>query len=191
MTEPNKNLAEISAHSKLSMEKAIAAFKHELSRIRTGRASLALLEPVRVDYYGTPTPLNQVATLGVPEPKLITISPWDPKLIQAIEKAILKSELGLTPSNDGKIIRIAIPDLTEERRKELVKVVKKSAEEFRVEVRNHRRDAIHKIKEMEKEKQLAEDESRRAQDREQKLTDEYIAKIDQMLEVKEQEILQI
>ncbi|MDP3939103.1 MAG: ribosome recycling factor [Deltaproteobacteria bacterium] len=191
MTEPNQNLGEVAAQSKKNMEKAIAAFKHEIGRVRTGRASLALLEPVRVDYFGTPTPLNQVATLGVPEPKLITISPWDSKIISAIEKAIQKSDLGLTPSNDGKIIRIAIPDLTEERRKELVKVVKKSAEDFRVEVRAHRRDAIHKIKELEKEKQIPEDESRRAQDQEQKLTDEYIARIDKMLEAKEQEILQI
>ena len=191
MTEPRENLEQVASVAKSHMEKAIAAMKHELSRIRTGRASLALLEPVRVDNYGTPSPLNQVATLGVPEPKLITIAPWDPKMIQPIEKAILKSELGLTPSNDGKIIRIAIPDLTEERRKELVKIVGKIAEEFRIEVRNHRRDAIHHIKEFEKKGEIAEDESRRAQDQSQKLTDEYVGKIDKAIEVKEKEILQI
>jgi ribosome recycling factor len=152
---------------------------------------LALLDPVRVDYYGTPTPLNQVATLGVPDPKLITIAPWDPKVIQDIEKAILKSELGLNPTNDGKMIRIAIPDLTEERRKELVRVVKKSAEEFRVQVRNHRRDAIHRVKEMEKKSEITEDESRKTQDKIQKVTDEYILKIDQLVEAKEKEILQV
>lgn len=191
MTEPRENLAQVASVAKSHMEQAIGALKHELSRIRTGRASLALLEPVRVDNYGTPAPLNQVATLGVPEPKLITIAPWDPKMIQPIEKAIQKSELGLTPSNDGKIIRIAIPDLTEERRKELVKIVGKIAEGFRVEVRNHRRDAIHHIKEFEKKGELAEDESRRAQDQTQKLTDEYIGKIDKSIETKEKEILQI
>ncbi|MFQ5456851.1 MAG: ribosome recycling factor [Myxococcota bacterium] len=173
------------------MEKALAALKHDLSRIRTGRASLALLEPVRVDNYGTPSPLNQVATLGVPEPKLITIAPWDPKMIQPIEKAILSSELGLTPTNDGKIIRIAIPDLTEERRKELVKIVKKTAEDFRIEVRNHRREAIHHIKDFEKKSEITEDESHRAQDRAQKLTDAYVGNIDKAIEAKEKEILQI
>jgi ribosome recycling factor len=191
MTETNAELEKVLKESKDHMEKAVTAYRHDLVRIRTGRASLALLDPVRVDYYGTPTPLNQLATLGVPDPKLITIAPWDPKVIQDIEKAIQKSELGLTPSNDGKIIRIPIPDLTEERRKELVKVVKKTAEEFRVQVRNHRRDAIHKIKEMEKKSGVTEDESRKSQDRVQKFTDETIAKIDQVTEAKEKEILQV
>ena len=191
MTEPNVAVEKLQKETKDHMEKAVTAYRHDLQRIRTGRASLALLDPVRVDYYGTPTPLNQVATLGVPDPKLITIAPWDPKVIQDIEKAILKSELGLNPTNDGKMIRIAIPDLTEERRKELVRVVKKSAEEFRVQVRNHRRDAIHRVKEMEKKSEITEDESRKTQDKIQKVTDEYIVKIDQLVEAKEKEILQV
>ncbi len=191
MTEPNVAVEKLQKETKDHMEKAVTAYRHDLQRIRTGRASLALLDPVRVDYYGTPTPLNQVATLGVPDPKLITIAPWDPKVIQDIEKAILKSELGLNPTNDGKMIRIAIPDLTEERRKELVRVVKKSAEEFRVQVRNHRRDAIHRVKEMEKKSEITEDESRKTQDKIQKVTDEYILKIDQLVEAKEKEILQV
>jgi ribosome recycling factor len=191
MTEPNAVLEKLQKEMKGHMEKAVTAFRHDLQRIRTGRASLALLEPVRVDYYGNPTPLNQLATLGVPDPKLITITPWDPKLIQDIEKAIFKSELGLNPANDGKVIRIAIPDLTEERRKELVRVVKKTAEEFRVEVRNHRRDAIHRVKEMEKKSGVTEDENRKAQEKIQKVTDEYITKIDQLVEAKEKEILQV
>ena len=191
MTEQNVELDRTLKDTKDHMEKAVTAFRHDLTRIRTGRANLSLLDPVRVDYYGTPTPLNQVATLSVPDPKLITIAPWDPKVIQDIEKAIQKSELGLTPSSDGKVIRIPIPDLTEERRKELVKVVKKSAEEFRVQIRNHRRDAIHKVKELEKKSAVTEDESRKAQDRIQKLTDEYTAKIDQGVEAKEKEILTV
>jgi len=191
MTEQNADLDRTLKEAKDHMEKAVAAFRHDLTRIRTGRANLSLLEPVRVDYYGTLTPLNQLATLSVPDPKLITIAPWDPKLIQDIEKAIQKSELGLSPSNDGKIIRIPIPDLTEERRRELVKVVKKTAEEFRIEIRNHRRDAIHKAKEMEKKGAVTEDVNRKAQDRIQKFTDEYNAKVDQIVEAKEKEILTV
>ena len=191
MTEPNQNIDDVAKRTQGHMEMAIAAFRHELSRVRTGRASLAILEPVRVDYYGTPTPLNQLATLGVPEPKLITIAPFDPKMIQEVEKAILRSELGLTPSNDGKIVRIAIPDLTEERRKDLVRLVKKTAEDFRVQIRNHRRDEIHRIKELEKKSEISEDESRRAQETAQKLTDEYVTKIDKLLDTKEKEILQV
>lgn len=191
MTEQNADLDRTLKEAKDHMEKAVAAFRHDLTRIRTGRANLSLLEPVRVDYYGTLTPLNQLATLSVPDPKLITIAPWDPKLIQDIEKAIQKSELGLSPSNDGKIIRIPIPDLTEERRRELVKVVKKTAEEFRVEIRNHRRDAIHKAKEMEKKGAVTEDDNRKAQDRIQKFTDEFNAKVDQIVEAKEKEILTV
>jgi len=191
MTEQNAELDRTLKEAKDHMERAVAAFRHDLTRIRTGRANLSLLEPVRVDYYGTLTPLNQLATLSVPDPKLITIAPWDPKLIQDIEKAIQKSELGLSPSNDGKIIRIPIPDLTEERRRELVKVVKKTAEEFRVEIRNHRRDAIHKVKEMEKKGAVTEDDNRKAQDRIQKCTDEHNAKVDQIVEAKEKEILTV
>lgn len=191
MTEQNVELDRTLKETKDHMEKAVTAFRHDLTRIRTGRANLSLLEPVRVDYYGTPTPLNQLATLSVPDPKLILIAPWDPKVIQDIEKAIRKSELGLTPSSDGKVVRIPIPDLTEERRKELVKVVKKSAEEFRVQIRNHRRDAIHKVKELEKKGAVPEDESRKAQDRIQKLTEEYAAKIDQVVDTKEKEILTV
>ena len=191
MTEPNAELDRTLKETKEHMEKAVAAFRHDLSRIRTGRANLSLLEPVRVDYYGTPTPLNQLATLSVPDPKLITIAPWDPKVIQDIEKAIQKSELGLTPSSDGKVIRIPIPDLTEERRRDLVKVVKKTAEEFRVQIRNHRRDALHKVKELEKKGAVAEDESRKCQERIQKLTDEHNTKVEQVVEAKEKEILTV
>ena len=191
MTEQNADLDRTLKEAKDHMEKAVTAFRHDLTRIRTGRANLSLLEPVRVDYYGTLTPLNQLATLSVPDPKLITIAPWDPKVIQDIEKAIQKSELGLTPSSDGKVVRIPIPDLTEERRRDLVKVLKKTAEEFRVQIRNHRRDGIHKAKEMEKRGAVTEDDSRKAQDRIQKLTDEYNAKIEQVLEAKEKEILTV
>jgi ribosome recycling factor len=173
-----------------SMGKSVEALKNELSRMRTGRASLSILDGIRVDYYGTPTPLNQMATLAVPESRLITIQPWDASVIKEIEKAILKSDLGLTPSSDGKIIRISIPQLTEERRKELVKVVHKVCEEHKVSVRNFRRDSNDLLKSMKKEGEISEDEAFKAQDEVQKITDEYIQLIDECYTEKEKEILE-
>lgn len=173
------------------MEKAVGSFRKELAKVRTGRASTALLEGVAVDYYGAQTPLNQLATLSVPEPRLLVVQPYDRGAIGNIEKAILKSALGLTPANDGKLIRIPIPELTEDRRKELVKHVKKVAEEFRVSLRNHRRQAIEKIKEMEKKKEVTADELKHGQDRVQKITDEHMTKIDKVLKGKEDEIMEV
>jgi len=173
-----------------SMQKTIDALKRELKRIRTGRASLSLLDAIRADYYGTPTPLNQMATLAVPESRLITIQPWDVSVIKEIEKAILKSDLGLTPSNDGKIIRISIPPLTEERRKELVKVVHKMCEDHKVTVRNARRDSNDLLKSLKKDGEISEDDAFKAQDKIQKITDEYIKLIDDCYKDKEKEILE-
>jgi ribosome recycling factor len=173
-----------------SMGKSVEALKKELNRMRTGRASLMILDGIKVDYYGTLTPLNQMATLAVPESRLITIQPWDVSVIKDIEKALLKSDLGLTPSSDGKIIRISIPQLTEERRKELVKVVHKVCEEHKVSVRNYRRDANDLMKAMKKEGEISEDEAFKAQDQVQKITDEYIKLIDECYKEKEKEILE-
>jgi ribosome recycling factor len=173
------------------MEKTLGALKTDLGKVRTGRASLALLDHIRVDYYGTLTPLQQVATLSVPEPRMITIQPWDTSVIGEIEKAILKSELGLTPANDGKIIRISIPRLTEERRKELVKVVKKMAEGTKVAMRNIRRDANEGLKGMEKSKKISQDQLRQMMDKVQTATDRYIEKAEAVLTAKEKEILEI
>ena len=173
-----------------SMAKSVEALKKELSRIRTGRASLLILDGIKVDYYGTMTPLNQMATLAVPESRLITIQPWDASVIKDIEKAILKSDLGLTPSSDGKIIRISIPQLTEERRKELVKVVHKVCEEHKVSIRNFRRDSNDLMKSMKKEGEISEDDAYKAQDQVQKITDEHIKLIDECFTEKEKEILE-
>lgn len=173
------------------MNKSFEAFKQELSRIRTGRASLSLLDGIRAEAYGSLMPLNQVATLTIPESRLIVIQPWDPQVIAAIEKAILKSELGLTPVNDGKVIRVNIPQLTEERRKELVKVVKRVAEEYRVAVRNHRRDAIDTFKQQKKDKEISEDEQFKLQDEAQKETDSFIGKIDEVAAEKENEVMEV
>jgi len=173
------------------MEKTLGSLKTDLGKVRTGRASLALLDHIRVNYYGTPTPLQQVATLAVPEPRMITIQPWDTSVIGEIEKAILKSELGLTPANDGKIIRISIPRLTEERRKELVKVVKKMAEATKVAMRNIRRDANEGLKGMEKTKKISQDQLRQMMDKVQNVTDKYIEKAEGVLVAKEKEILEI
>ncbi|MGA9478602.1 MAG: ribosome recycling factor, partial [Desulfobacterales bacterium] len=159
-------------------------------RVRTGRASLSILDGIRVNYYGTPTPLNQMATLAVPESRLITIQPWDVSGIKEIEKAILKSDLGLTPSSDGKIVRIAIPPLTEERRKELVKVINKVSEEHKVAVRNIRRDANEMLKDLKKEGDISEDEAFKAQDQVQKITDDHINLVEQITKEKEKEILE-
>lgn len=173
------------------MNTTIEVFKKDLSSIRTGRASLALLEGITVEYYGTPTPLNQVATLGVPDPRQITIQPWDQKIIPDIEKAILKSNLGITPTNDGKMIRLNIPPLTEERRKELVKVAKKKAEDARIAVRNIRRDINEEIKKAEKEKILSEDDAKKLHEEIQKITDSFVGKIDDILHNKEKEIMEV
>ena len=173
-----------------SMEKSIVAFKNELNRVRTGRASLSILDDIRVDYYGTLTPLNQMASLSVPESRLITIQPWDVSIIKEIEKAILKSDLGLTPSNDGKLIRISIPALTEERRKQLVKVVQKKGEEHKIAVRNIRRDSNDLLKGLKKDGDISEDDAFRAQDQVQKITDEHTKRMDEICKEKEQEILE-
>ena len=180
----------IYAETRERMGKSVSALKSEFKRIRTGRASLALLDSIRVDYYGTLTPLNQMASMAVPESRLITIQPWDISVIKEIEKAILKSDLGLTPSSDGKIIRIAIPPLTEERRKELVKVANKMSEEYKVAVRNIRRDSNELLKGLKKEGDISEDEAFKAQEQVQKITDEYIRRIDDVYQEKEKEILE-
>jgi ribosome recycling factor len=173
------------------MEKTLSSLKADLNKVRTGRASLALFDDIRVGYYGTSTPLNQMATLSVPEPRLITIQPWDTSIIGEIEKAILKSELGVTPAGDGKIIRISIPRLTEERRKELVKVVKKMAEWAKVAVRNIRREANEQLKGLEKDKKISQDQLRQWIDKVQVSTDKYIKRVDEVLAAKEKEILEI
>ncbi len=172
------------------MSKTISALENELKRIRTGRASLSLLDGIRVDYYGTLTPLNQMASLSVPESRLIAIQPWDVSVIKEIEKAILKSDLGLTPSNDGKLIRIAIPPLTEERRKELVKVVNKVCEEHKVALRNIRRDSNDLLKGFKKDGDISEDDAFKAQDQVQKITDDHIKQVDDIYKDKEKEILE-
>ncbi len=173
------------------MKKAHQATLNEFANIRTGRASTALLEKIQVDYYGTPTPLNQIASLSVPEPQLVVIQSWDVNAVAEIEKAILASDLGLTPSNDGNIIRIPFPPLTEERRIELVKLSKKIAEEGRVSVRNIRRDANEEAKNKEKEHDISEDDMYRTEKEVQNLTDKYIEEIDKALEQKEEEIMEI
>ena len=182
---------EVMTETKDKMKKSVEVLKKSYQRVRTGRASLSLLDGVRVKYYGTPTPLKQVASLTIPDPKTIMIQPWDPSVLGEIDKAILKSELGLTPANDGKVIRINIPPLTEERRKELVKLVRKMAEESRVAIRNIRREANEMLKELKKEKEISEDEMHRAQNEVQKITDKFIEQIDEICEEKEKEIMEI
>lgn len=182
---------EIFNDMKHGMIKTIDSMKGSLQKVRTGRASIGILDGIMVDYYGTPTPMNQLATLAVPEARLITIQPWDKGALALIEKAILKSELGLTPNNDGRIIRVPIPPLNEERRRDLVKMIKKTAEEFRVEIRNHRRDANALLKDLEKEKDINKDDLKSAQDKVQDLTDNYIKQIDELLAAKEKEIMEV
>jgi ribosome recycling factor len=182
---------DLNEQTKAGMIKSIDALQKDLRRIRTGRASLALLDGIMVDYYGSSTPINQLATLSIPEARQIVIQPWDTKALQDIEKAILKSELGLNPNNDGKLVRITLPPLTAERRKELVRVVKKMAEEYKVQIRNHRRDANEMLKDMKKDKLVAEDDMHKAQERVQKTTDEFIAKVDAIVVEKEAEIMEI
>ncbi len=186
-----QGVKDVEAHAKTRMEKAIADLQHGISTIRTGRASVSIFDSIRVDYYGTPTPLNQVANLHVPEPSLITIQPWDVSQIGVIEKAIRASDLGLNPGNDGKIIRVPIPALTEERRKEFVKRVHGVAEDHRVSLRAIRRDANEHLKKLLKDKAISEDEERRALEDIQKFTDGYIGKVDAVSKAKEKEIMEI
>jgi ribosome recycling factor len=178
-------------HTRKEMEATTGAFKKELGHVRTGRASTQLLDGIMVDYYGSRTPLNQVATLNVPEPTLIVIQPYDKTALQAIEKAIHTSDLGLTPQNDGKIIRVPIPALTEQRRKDLVKHVKKVAEDYRVSMRNHRRDGLEKLKALEKDKTITQDDHRHGNEKIEAATKEYIDRLDKMLKAKEDEIMAV
>jgi ribosome recycling factor len=173
------------------MDRSVESAQHELTTLRAGRASVNLLDRIQVDYYGTKTPLNQLATLNAPEPRLLTVQPFDPGSLQAIERAIQESDLGLTPSNDGKVIRLPIPQLTEERRKELVKVARQMAEEGKVAVRNVRRDVMHHLKELVDNGDVGSDEEHRAEERVQKLTDEHTHRIDDLLKRKEEEILEV
>ena len=176
---------------KRRMERAAENIKGELSRIRTGKATTTLLDGIKVEYYGSIVPLKQVANIGTPDIHLITIQPWEKGMLKEIEKAILKSELGLVPTNDGNIIRIPIPKLTEERRVELVKLIKKFGEESKIAVRNVRRDGNDKVKKMEKNSEITEDEMRKGLDKIQEITDEFIEKIDNIVELKEQEIMEV
>ncbi|MCI0477290.1 MAG: ribosome recycling factor [Anaerolineales bacterium] len=182
---------DVKADAENRMKKTIDAFKRELMGIRTGRASPALVEPLKVDFYGAPTPLQQIATVSAPEARLLVIKPFDQSSLSAIEKAILKSDLGLTPMNDGKLIRLPIPQLTEERRRDLTKVVRKHAEEAHVAVRNVRRDALKDLEELEKEKMISEDQHFKGKDLLQEVTDKYIAQVDQVAKAKEAEIMEV
>lgn len=173
------------------MEKSIGAFKEKLSEIRAGRANPAILNKVKIDYYGTPTPINQVAGISVPEARLIVIQPWDTSLLKEIEKEILKAEIGINPNNDGKVIRLAFPELNEERRKELVKEVKKMGEDAKVAIRSIRRDGIDEFKAMQKNSEITEDELKMAEDNIQKITDKNIDEIDKLTDGKEKEIMTV
>ncbi len=181
---------EVYDDTKDSMGKTINSLKRELQKVRTGRASLNLLDGIQADYYGAMTPLNQMATLAIPESRLITIQPWDATAVKEIEKAILKSNLGITPTNDGKIIRIAIPPLTEERRKEIVKTVSKTCEDHKVALRNIRRDSNEMLKELKKDGDISEDDCFKGQDQVQKITDDYVKQVDEIYKEKEKEILE-
>lgn len=182
---------EIMAEAKSGMDKAVEAFRHEIGTVRTGRASATLLDAIRVEYYGSQVALNQVANVSVPEPRLITIIAFDKTAVPEIEKAIRASNLGLTPSNDGNIVRLPIPQLTEERRRELVKVVRQMGEECKVSIRNHRRDANDLFKEAQREGEVPEDDAKRGQDQVQVLTDGHVKSIDEILKVKEEEIMEV
>jgi ribosome recycling factor len=184
-------MSDVIVEMSLKMEKSVDAFRVELSKVRTGRASLAILDGITVDAYGSVMPLNQVGTLTIPESRMIAIQPWDPQMLPAIEKAILKSDIGLNPLGDGKTIRLNIPMLTEERRKELVKQVKKVAEEFRVAVRNVRRDALETLKKAKKDKEISEDDLFKFSDEAQVETDAHIKKIDEATALKEKEVMEV
>jgi len=187
----SKTVKEIESGAKTRMEKAISDLQHNMAQVRTGRASVTLFDNVRVDYYGTPTPLSQVSTLHVPEPAMITIQPWDASMIAPIEKAIRSADLGLNPGNDGKLIRVPLPPLNEERRRELGKKIMSIAEDHRVALRNVRRDANEQVKKLAKEKLISEDEDRKAHEEVQKMTDAHIAKLDQLAKAKEKELLEM
>ncbi len=182
---------EIMAEARTAMQKSVIALQNEMATVRTGRANAHLLDQIRIEYYGSQVPINQVATVGVPEPRLIAIQPWDKSAIPLIEKAIQGSNLGLTPANDGTIIRLPIPQLTEDRRRELVRVVRQYAEESRISIRNTRRDANELIRYAQKEGEIPEDDARRTTERVQALTDEFVAKIDDVLSKKEEEIMEV
>ncbi len=177
--------------ARIGMDKAVEALKKDMTKVRTGRASTTLLDDVMVDYYGTPTPLNQVGTLSVPESRLITIQPWEKKLLPEIEKAIFKADIGLTPSSDGQLIRLVIPPMTEERRKEMGKLVRKMGEDAKVAARGARRDANDALKKLEKNKEISEDDQKRGEKEIQDLTDSYVVKIDELVAAKEKEIMVI
>ncbi len=184
-------IKEVVSEAEERMKKTIDVLRKDLASLRAGRATPALLDKILVDYYGVPTPINQMANVSVPEPRLLVIQPWDKSVISSIEKAILKSDLGLTPNNDGTVIRLSIPQLTQERRNELVKVVRKKAEDARVAIRNVRRDANEHLKDMEKKHEISEDDFKRAQEEVQKLTDKCIKDVDKILENKEQEVMEV
>jgi ribosome recycling factor len=182
---------DVMTNMKAHMEKSVEALRREYQKVRTGRANLGLLDDIRIDYYGTPSPLSQVATLSVPEPRTITLQPWETKMISVIEKAIMNANLGITPANDGKVIRLNLPALTEERRKDIVKSLKKMAEEAKVAVRNIRRDAIDELKKLEKNKKISEDDQKRAEKDVQDVTNGYVAKIEEVLAHKEKEVMEV
>ena len=181
--------AEVLEQMKQEMEQTLGSLRTDFSKVRTGRASTSLIEGVMVEYYGSPTPLNQLASLSVPEARLLVVQPYEKNIVGAVEKAIYRADLGLTPINDGQVIRVPIPELTEERRKDFVRKIRKSAEDYRVSMRNHRRDANDYLKEMQKDKEITEDELHATQDRVQKVTNEYIEKLDHLLKLKEEELM--
>jgi ribosome recycling factor len=182
---------EVIKNMKDHMDKTVDALRREYQKVRTGRANLGLLDDIRIDYYGTPSPLSQVATLSVPEPRTITLQPWETKMISVIEKAIMNANLGLTPANDGKVIRLNLPALTEERRKDIAKQLRKMAEEAKVAARNIRRDANDELKKLEKNKKISEDDLKRAEKEVQDVTNNYITKIDEVLAHKEKEVMEV
>ena len=184
-------MKELQKKLQAQMDKTIEALKFEFSTIRAGRANAQMLDKIRVDYYGTPTPINQVGSISVPEPRTLMINPWDKSAMKDIETAIRNSDLGLNPTNDGEVIRLNVPALTEERRKELCKQAKKASEEFKVRLRNERRDANDKLKKLEKEGEITEDDLKKAQDNVQKMTDKYTKEVDVLLEVKEKDIMAV
>jgi len=184
-------IADVKSNANAGMTKALESFKRDLSKVRTGRASLSLLDDIKVDYYGTPTPLNQVGSMAVPEPRLITIQPWEKNLIGEIEKAILKADLGLNPNSDGQIIRLVFPPLTEERRKEMVKQVKRMGEDAKVGIRNVRREANDTLKRLEKDKDITEDDLKRGEKEVQDVTDEFVSRVDRVIEEKEKDLMEL
>lgn len=184
------SVEDIHSSAQDKMQKSIEVLKHEMAAIRTGRASPVILDRVKVDYFGSPTPINALATVSAPEPRLLTIQPWDRQALGAIEKAIQKSDLGLNPTNDGAMIRLVIPPLNDERRRELVRLVQRRLEEARVAIRNCRRDAVDSLRKEEREKRVSEDEMKRGQERVQKLTDQFVAQVDEVGKSKEHEILE-